>query len=397
MLDKSISVSSLTECGVCGHGELETVIDLPLFPLTGIFVSERVSDTPHGHDQKLQFCNACGHAQLENVLAPAFLYGEQYAYRSSASHLTPAAVDFFLDCLNQLRPKKHFKLAVEIGCNEMVLLDRMLERSDRAVGIDPLWQRMTPDEKPGREILGKFLEDVDLEVELGGRPDLIVSTHNLEHINDVRGQLARLMDVAADDALFLMEVPDFDLMVENMRFDQVFHQHIHYFGLTSFLKIIEETGGHYQSHFYNYRGWGGTVVVAFTKSANDAAAPAGRPQTADAVRARYGLYQERMDTTERLLAGLSGEMWGYGAAQMLPTLGYHMKTDFGFLAGIMDDCPRRTGLTYPELDVRIFKPDDNTRLDHATVIITALDAVRPIMNRLRDFNPRFVVIPSHVY
>ncbi len=397
MLDKAISIKSLTECEVCGGGSLETVMDLPLFPLTGIFVSDKEPGSSHGHDQKLQFCETCGHAQLESVLAPAFLYGEHYAHRSSASHLTPPAVEFFLNCLDKLRPGNRFKLSVEIGCNEMVLLDRVLARSDRVVGIDPLWQRMTPDEKPGRQVLGKFLEDVDLEVELGGRPDLVISTHNLEHINDPAGQLSRLMDVAVDDALFLMEVPDFDLMVDNLRFDQVFHQHVHYFGMASFLRIIEKLGGHYLTHFYNYRSWGGTVVVAFTKSANGATPPAPKPRKLSIVKERYSLFQERMDGTTRLLEGVTGEMWAYGAAQMLPTLAYHMKTDFGFLEGVLDDCPQRTGLTYPEIDVRINKPDDATKLDDAVVLITALDAVRPIMNRLRDFNPRFVVIPSHVY
>ena len=68
-----------------------------------------------------------------------FLYGDHYAHRSSASHLTPPSVEFIAEYLETLRPGKRFKLAVEIGCNEMVLLDRVLERSERAIGIDPLW------------------------------------------------------------------------------------------------------------------------------------------------------------------------------------------------------------------------------------------------------------------
>jgi hypothetical protein len=167
--------------------------------------------------------------------------------------------------------------------------------------------------------------------------------------------------------------------------------------LASFLRLIKEAKGHYLTHFYNHRNWGGTVVLAFTKSKNGATPPACVPRALADVKGRYALFQDRMGGVMRLLDGLSGEKWAYGAAQMLPTLAYHMKTDFGFLAGVLDDCPKRTGLTYPELDIRIHKPDDATRLDDAVVIITALDAVRPIMKRLRDFNPRFTVVPSDVY
>ena len=397
MLDDTISTQSLTECGVCAYGALETIIDLPQFPLTGVYVTKQIPNTPNCHDQKLHFCPACGHAQLEYVLDPKFLYGEHYTHRSSASHLTPAAVDFIADCLKALRPGHRFKLAVEIGCNEMILLDRVLECSERAIGIDPLWRDTIPDEKPGRRVIGKFLEDVDLPSELGSRPDLIISTHNLEHIGDASCQLARLMEVASDDALFLMEVPDFDLMVDNLRFDQVFHQHVHYFSLTSFLEVIKRVGGHYLAHFYNYRNWGGTLVVAFTKSANSATTPVCDPRNVAGIKESYLIFRDQLAGTSKMLHGMLGEIWGYGAAQMLPTLAYHMESDLGFLAGILDDCPKRTGLSYPELDVQIQKPDDKTDLKDSVVVITALDAVRPIMNRLRDFNPRFVVVPSKVY
>jgi hypothetical protein len=99
----------------------------------------------------------------------------------------------------------------------------------------------------------------------------------------------------------------------------------------------------------------------------------------------------------RTVQGLDGRVWGYGAAQMLPTLAYHMESDLSFLAGIYDDCKFRPGLTYPHIPVRIHRPTEGLKLDDATVMITALDAVRPIMNRLRDFNPGYIVVPSAVY
>ena len=68
MLDDTIPVRSLTECSVCSNGELETIIDMPQLPLTGIYVSKRVPDMLNGHDQKLQFCPVCGHEQLEHLL-----------------------------------------------------------------------------------------------------------------------------------------------------------------------------------------------------------------------------------------------------------------------------------------------------------------------------------------
>ncbi len=387
-----------TDCCVCGNSSVIPVMDLPNLPLTGIYVERHEPGLGHGDDQRLMVCGDCGHAQLENVLAPSFLYGDHYAHRSSASHITPSAVGFFVDYLDKLRPGHRFSLALEVGCNDMVLLDRLLENSERVVGIDPLWRDRLPEEKPRRKVIGKFVEDVDMEGEIGGRPDLVVSTHNFEHINGVREQLRRLLDVASDDALFLFEVPDFDLMVGNLRFDQVFHQHLHYFGLASFLRLLREVGAGYIAHAYNYRNWGGTLLIAFTGGRGDIGkTPKAKVRQPDDVAARYSLFSERMAGFRRLTDGIDGPKWGYGAAQMLPVLAYHMDTDLGFLEGVLDDCPKRNGLTYPNLDVRISNPDKKTKLDDSTVIITALDAINPILNRLQDFNPRFVVVPANIF
>jgi len=45
-------------------------------------------------------------------------------------------------------------------------------------------------------------------------------------------------------------------------------------------------------------------------------------------------------TLERLIKQGASAV-GFGAAQMVPTLAYHMETDLGFLEAILDDNPAR--------------------------------------------------------
>lgn len=397
-MSESITLDMLRVCGVCG-GSLQAVVDLPALPLTGIFVTDHEDGRSHGYDQKLMKCVSCGHAQLDAVLAPGFLYGNHYAHRSSASHLTPSATQFIVGYLDAMFGDRRFSTILEIGCNDLVLLNKLAPRAERVVGIDPLWIGKTPTAvTPNMTVIGSFVEDVDFERDVGTRPDLIVSTHNLEHIVDPLTQVKRLLDFAADDAVVVMEVPDYGCMVRNLRFDQVFHQHVHYFGLSSFLELVRQAGAHYVHHAYNWRNWGGSLTVAFSRDASLAKPePAAAPLPLAFVESRYALYRDRMKGLLDLLQGLDGEIWAYGAAQMLPTFAYHLGSDLGFLAGIYDDCPKRTGLTYPTIRARIHKPDASTSMSEATVVITALDAVRPIANRLRDFNPKFIVTPSQVF
>lgn len=397
-MEENIKVANLSTCGACG-GALHTAFDLPNLPLTGIFVSEREAEKPHGHDQALMMCRSCGHAQLSSVLEPAFLYGGHYAHRSSASHLTPSSTQFITAYLDRMFGDRRFKRILEIGCNDLVLLNKLAPRAEAVAGIDPLWiGKELPPMPDNMRVVGSFIENVDIEQAAGGQPDLIVSTHNLEHLVDPLAQVRRLLDAATPEAVVVMEVPDCDAMVQNLRFDQVFHQHVHYFGLSSFLRLVKEAGAHYVDHTYNWRNWGGSLTVAFSRNSALARPEPEVLRPSDSVLPeRYALFRKRMAGLRDVIEGIPYEIWAYGAAQMLPTFAYHLESDLGFLAGIYDDCPKRTGLTYPTIAARIFKPDAQTSMTEAMVMITALDAVRPILNRLRDFNPKQILVPSQIF
>jgi len=389
-------MNSPNQCAICASATIP-VIDLPAFPLTGIFIHEPEQGR-HGFDQALRFCPGCGHAQLQHVIPPNQLYGEQYAHRSSASHLTPSSTAFILGYLDRIFPDRRFRQALEIGCNDLVLLNKLAPRCDRVTGIDPIWIGRTAPVADNMTVIGDYLEHVDLSARAGA-PDLVISTHNLEHLVDPAVQLGRLAKCAAEDAVFVIEVPDLNAMVHNLRFDQVFHQHVHYFGLSSFCAMLERLGLHYLDHAMSWRNWGGSLVMAFTRNPAQA-----RPLPEDRKRLdarfihdQYALFRRRMVDFRLMAEQLPGDKWAFGAAQMLPSLAYHLQSDLSFLKGILDDCPKRTGATYPTIPLRIFRPDTVPDLADATVIITALDAVRPIANRLRDFNPRYILTPAPVY
>jgi hypothetical protein len=399
VVDFSIDIQGFDRCSVCQSTSLENIFYLENFPLTGIFVEKKEPESRDGHDQSLHMCNDCGHAQLGSILPGSFLYGDHYAHRSSASHITPSSFKFILEYLESNFGNK-FSQALEIGCNDLVLLKELSSRARKVAGIDPIWIDKQPDDLlPNMQVIGDFIENVDLAAQISEAPDLVVSTHNFEHIIDPLAQLKRLLEAASDNAVFIIELPDLHSMVNNLRFDQVFHQHFHYFSLASFLTMIGNAGGHYIDHSINYRNWGGSFTVAFSNNpdrANDLPIniPTANPTW---IKDRYQLFKDGMANVKRLIEGLDGEIWAYGAAQMLPTLAYHLETDFSFLTGIMDDCPLRNGKTYPTIPVQIHKPDEKTSLKDQTVIITALDAIRPITNRLIDFDPKFIVNPSLVY
>ncbi|WP_323505571.1 class I SAM-dependent methyltransferase [Herbaspirillum sp. RTI4] len=346
-------------------------------------------------DQQLLFCPACGHGQLETLIAPNVLYGSNYCFRTSTSTSARKGTEFFLSVINEVAPERQFRCVLDLGCNDLFLLDLLKDRADFRVGIDPVWENRESDrEDQSIQIFGMNFEDVDLQ-QLPAKPDLIVCRHTLEHIIDPCRVVKALMDIAADDAVFIFEVPGFDGLIQRFRFDQIFHQHAQYFTLASFLKLLEKTGGRHLLHRYNFHDWCG-MAVAFVKGPADICKDV-KHWTQTEIISRYTNFQKQMSITRELLDFHTGlPLYGYGAAQTLPILGYHMNTDFGQLIAVIDDDDEKDGIGYWNLPVKVVPARKVGDLHDAAVLITAIDNVQPIMKKLLTNRPRHILVPLNI-
>lgn len=384
-------------CAIC-DATLDEAIGLPALPMTDTYCREPMEPIISAVDQCLLYCEACGHGQLETLVAPKVLYGTNYGFRTSASATARKGTEFFLAMLDDLAPGRRFGCVLDVGCNDLHLLGRLANRADHRVGVDPLWSgREAEVEDKSVMVFGVNFEEFDREL-LPAKPDLVVCRHTLEHIPDPSALIRALLEVAADDALYIIEVPGFDGLIERLRFDQVFHQHAQYFSLRSFLRLLEIVGGHHVAHRFNYHDWG-AMAVAFTgqQATGHTSQPSGKTWSLSDIRQRWELFRRQMqDCGEALGLYADGLLYGYGAAQMLPVLGYHMGTDFRELDAILDDDPAKDGIGYWNLPVRIIASTSVGDLAGATVLITALDNYQPIMMRLLQQRPRHILQPLNV-
>lgn len=388
----------LEHCCIC-NGALVEAIDLPALPLTETYCRQPVADPLPGIDQKLLFCPACGHGQLETQISPKVLYGANYCFRTSASATARKGTQFFLSVLDQVAPKRQFKCVLDLGCNDLHLLSQLKHRAAVRIGIDPVWQgREAEREDTAIFVYGNNIENIAL-ADLPAKPDLVICRHTLEHIQEPRAVLELLMHAAAPDALFIFEVPGFDGLISRLRFDQVFHQHLQYFSLASFSRLLKEVGAECLLHRENFHDWG-AMALAFSRSTPGKmiTMDVAKPSLAD-IRKRYALFRRQMEATNELLMHLNGTtVYGYGAAQMLPVLAYHLANDLSQLAAVLDDDPEKDGIGYWNLPVKVMPSSRVPDLGSAGVLITAIDNVQPIMVRLltNPQRPRHIIYPLHI-
>lgn len=377
---------------------------MPGLPLTGIFVLPEERGNFQAFDQALMRCPSCGHGQLRDTICPTYLYQETYTHRSSLSPISRRGNDFFLGFVEEIIGDRDLDCIAEIGCNDLYLLKKLEGRAKTLVGFDPIWKDQRPDNSGTITVYGKYVEEIDPVADLPVRPDLVLSAHTFEHVDNPLESLRGTYDRAQPGALFVLEIPSLETLLTIGRFDQIFHQHLNYFSINSLRRMIEELGGEFVDHRYNYGYWLGTQMVAFRKpqQGGGGAGSSGKPGpvTRDRILRGYESYRRSMDCLNESLGRLteSGAFAiGFGAAQMVPVLAYHMKSDLANLHFILDDNPDKKGRTYPSIATTIdFAPDYKTLSDYA-VLITALDSARAVADRLRGLSARYIVSPQRVF
>ena len=394
-------VKTRERCAVCDSAQLDIVIDLPSLPLTGRFSNDPIASfVKDGIDQKLLWCPHCCHAQLAFQVDPRELYNEEYHFRTSRSQTACRGVDFFLKTLDKFFPQRFFHCALDLGCNDLYLLQQLKSRTAQQYGIDPIWKGKENEAKgPSLTVFGETIEEINLDGKFETAPDLIVCRHTLEHVYQPREALEKIYNAARPGAVFVIEVPSFNALVHRLRFDQVFHQHLQYFTYFSLMKMMSQVGAQYVGHGQHYHDWGAVCMVfeKGDKTRFEDEKKLSENFELNFLKNQFAVFQNQMSSAnEALMLFKDKTIYGYGAAQMLPILAYHMDNDFSLLTGVLDDDPRLNHLHYWNLPLRIENPQIIKEWNSANIFLTAVDNVQPILSRLFTHRPQHIIYPLNI-
>jgi len=381
-------------CACCSNAALLNLWELPKLPLTGIYVDNlQTPDFEYHHEQNLLYCEDCSHIQLSKIVNPDLLYLETYSHRTSQSPISKSGNEFLLSYIRSRKFQKKAQI-LEIGCNDVYLLENLQNASLYRAGIDPIFAPEAKQLAPGFKVKGGFAETVDYSELIEKPVDLIISAHTFEHIVDPIKSLLNLKPYLGQDVDFVIEVPSSLRMFEQLRLDQVFSQHINYYSPKSLSRLMGNLDLYLVDISYNYSYWGGTQILHFSNHYDKGTSHSEiNGISLDQIRYSIKHFSDEIESLKFKIRNAPGRVFAYGAAQMLPILQYHIGDEFNSIIEIFDDNVERIGRYFPFLDRQIrgfegfeFRPSD-------MVIITALDSCKPLVKNLLDKGIKLITIP----
>src|ERR1700687_2518502 len=119
--------TTISQCRICGNKELDTVLDLGMQALTGIFPKEKETPVPVC-PLELVKCRddgsgqTCGLAQLKQSFQPDAMYGMNYGYRSGLNRSMVEHLQGKADKIKSTIALAENDLILDIGSNDSTLL-----------------------------------------------------------------------------------------------------------------------------------------------------------------------------------------------------------------------------------------------------------------------------------
>jgi hypothetical protein len=228
-------------CRLCGSTNLASVVDLGATPPCELFLSaEQVDEPEMTYPLHLRVCTECLLAQLPPLITPEETFTE-YAYFSSFSDSWVAHAKDFVDAqVDRIDPR----FVVEVAANDGYLLQHVVARGIRCLGIEPSVNVGAAARDKGVPTLTAFLsqetgESVRAE---HGPADLVVANNVYAHIPDVVDFTKGLRALVADDGWVSIEVQHLLTLIEHNQYDTIYHEHFQYYTVASAQRALASGG-----------------------------------------------------------------------------------------------------------------------------------------------------------
>lgn len=227
----------LTACRLCNSSTLDSVVDLGLLSLSGVFPSSKAENPPLAPIEVLR-CRNCGLGQLKESPPPGEMFGDNYGYRSGLNESMIAHLRLTARVLEGmlLIPLEVDDVVLDIGSNDGTLLS-FYNTQALKVGIDPTASKFKEYYAPTDITITDFFS-AETYWQACSKPAKIITS--IAMFYDLPDPLLFCRDIAkilADDGLWHLEVSYTPWVLDNVAYDTICHEHLLYLNVTQ-LKML---------------------------------------------------------------------------------------------------------------------------------------------------------------
>lgn len=228
------------KCINCNHNYLIKIVKIGNQPLSGFFYSKKKVNLKK-YSLDLYECPKCKLVQLNNKVDVKIMYGKHYGYETSVSNLMISHLNNKIKRFKNLKFIKPGSKILDIGSNDGTFL-KLLGKKYKLFGIDPSAKKFKKNYY-GMNLINNFFSKKKILKSLDKKDqsfDLITSFAIFYDVDAPNKFCEDINSLLSDNGIWVCEFSYLPLMLKNLTFDQICHEHLAYYSLTVFESILKK-------------------------------------------------------------------------------------------------------------------------------------------------------------
>jgi len=384
-----------------------------LFSFGELYVSDFIKqeeDARAGkHDLTLIIDERYGAARLEKCTPIHSMFGK-YWYRSGINTTMRKELSDIVESILKVQRLKEGDLWLDIACNDGTLFN-YVPNHIKKLGIDPAEDSFTEESRLiADEIIQDYftLESYNRSQFATKKAKVITCIAMFYDLDEPIDFLRDVKEVLDDDGLFVVQMSYTPLMIKQLAFDNITHEHVYYWSLSSLNKVMTEAGLKIVDCQLNDVN-GGSFRIYIKKENSDETKFATRPfrdvcnvrvetilnweqtQNLDSENTWLDFYQRVQDLKKETVDFIKQEklkgkkICGYGASSKGNTLLQYFELDETLLDAIAERSPFKYGHKTIGTNIPILSEEDVRNLNPDYMLVLPWHFISEFIEREHEF------------
>ncbi len=228
-------------CRVCGSKNIKQVLDLGLQPWGNDFIKIKQNKKSELYPLNFVICKDCMTSQIDFTIPKEKMFVE-HSYMSGTTKTLRNHFQKIGEDITSLYKFKNDDFILDIGGNDGTFLEYFKNKNIKVLNVDSGVEQAKESNKKGIECIAKFFDE-KLSYQIAnkyGKAKIIHGSGIFFHLEELKSVFKGIKNLLAEDGILVAEFIYLPGMIKNLAFDQIYHEHLLYYSLHSFQKLLDQ-------------------------------------------------------------------------------------------------------------------------------------------------------------
>ena len=405
----------MSSCINCKSKKIKRIVKIEPQPLSGVFLYKK-NKKQKKYPLNLYQCEKCKLVQFKNIIKKAKMFGSTYEYKTSLSNLMIKHIYKKAEYFKKKFLKKNSKI-LDIGSNDGTFLNFFAKEKFELFGIDPSAQKFKKNYDRKINVIFDYFSKENLEKKYKStRFNLITSFAMFYDVDDPNKFCADIEKILDEKGVWILELSYLPLMLKNLTYDQICHEHVGYYTLSVFNRIAKKNKLRIIDLSFNEIN-GGSIEIICAKNKSHFRSNISKirevlNEEKKITKKSYDNFNTRINESKELLQmflqlNSKKKILGYGASTKGNIVLNHAKVTNSQIQEICDSSPKKFGKYTPGANIKIISKRRMRKLnpDYLLVLIWSFrkEVIKQEFNYLKKGGklvfllPRFHIVNLNNY